>query len=192
MGFVTTAELGDRVGQDLTSDDRAAAVLADAEAAVKAYTGQDFEVGTSTVVVPVKRGRIRLAQLPVRAVASVQTLSGSDLTYTFDGIRTVAVGSDSIPRFDYEPFTSVPSTVRVEYEHGFDVIPADVVAVVCQVAGRAFGVNAMDSGISQETLGSYNYSTGSAASSGALGLLLPERAVLDRYRGAGQSFEAGR
>lgn len=193
MTWPNVADLGDRIGRSLSGDDRAAAVLADAIAAVQSYTGQQIAEGTSTVVVPVNRGSVRLAQIPVQSVDDVQTLEGAPIDFGFDGIRTITLASDrAIPRFDLEPFRSPPKTIRVTYTHGFDPIPDDILAVVFQVAGRAYGVNPLDTGINQETLGSYNYSTGSAASSGALGFLLPERMVLDRYRLVGRSFATGR
>lgn len=193
MTWPNVADLGDRIGRSLSGDDRAAAVLADAIAAVQSYTGQQIAEGTSTVVVPVNRGMVRLTQIPVQSVDDVQTLGGAPIGFDFDGIRTITLNLDgAIRRFDLEPFRRTPRTIKVTYTHGFDPIPDDILAVVFQVAGRAYGVNPTDTGINQETLGSYNYSTGSAASSGALGFLLPERMVLDRYRMVGRSFATGR
>lgn len=61
-------------------------------------------------------------------------------------------------------------------------VPAEVVAVVCQMAARVYGSPADQSGVQQESLGGYSYTVGSAAASGAAGLLAAEKAVLDRYR----------
>lgn len=70
--------------------------------------------------------------------------------------------------------------------------PPDAVrAVVCQVAGRAYGTASEAAGIQQESLGSYSFSTGAAAAAGPLGLLTDERAVLDRYRRVARSVQVG-
>lgn len=162
--------------------ERAQKLLDDATSTVVAYTGQQFVRATTEVTVRVPRSRwLRLGQLPVHSVDAVEDLNGNVLTFEFDGIDRVRIPRN-LDSFEYVPWTSPIRTVKVTYDHGFDVIPPEIVAVVCQVAGRAYGVRADDTGINQETLGAYNYSTGAAASSGALGLLLPERAVLDRYR----------
>jgi hypothetical protein len=72
--------------------------------------------------------------------------------------------------------------VDVTYTAGYDDVPADVVAVVVQIALRAFGVNAEQTGLQSESIAGYSYSVGSAAASGGLGMLQAEREVLDRYR----------
>lgn len=69
--------------------------------------------------------------------------------------------------------------------------PDAVRAVVCQVAGRAYGTASEAAGIQQESLGSYSFSTGAAAAAGPLGLLADERAVLDRYRHVARSVQVG-
>ncbi len=61
-----------------------------------------------------------------------------------------------------------------------DEVPAVVLAVVAQVAGRNFGTPADRSGISQESAGPFSYTVGSAAASG---MFLPaELDVLRRFR----------
>ena len=58
-------------------------------------------------------------------------------------------------------------------------------AVVCQIAARAFGRPADQTGVSSETIGQYSYQVGGAAAAGPVGMLADERAVLDRYRRVG-------
>lgn len=181
MSLAEISDLEDLLGSTVDQA-RAQKLLHDASATVVAYTGQQFTRSTTTATVRVPRSRwLRLGQLPVHSVDAIVDLNDNPLTFEFDGIDRVRVPRN-IDSFQWEPWASPIRTVKVTYDHGFDDIPPEIVAVVCQVAGRAYGVRADDTGINQETLGAYNYSTGAAASSGALGLLLPERAVLDRFR----------
>lgn len=178
--LATPDDLTRRMGITVESE-RALELLADASAAVISYTGQQFVRATTTVQVRVPSDwKVRLGQLPVHDVDAVTDLNDNQLLFTFDGIDTVHV-TVNLDSFSFEPWTSPIRTVNVTYDHGFDAIPDDIVAVVCQVAGRAYGTAPQDTGAAREQLGDWSYSAGAAASSGALGLLLPERAVLDRY-----------
>lgn len=69
----------------------------------------------------------------------------------------------------------------VTYTHGIDPVPDEIVALVCQVAARALGVEPDQSGVSQETISGYSYTLGSAAAAGGLGLLPAEKEVLADY-----------
>lgn len=191
MALATLADLETRMGAPIGDMARASALLEDASSAVVAYTGQQFTAGQTTAVFNVRRGFARLGQLPVVSVDTVETLDGRQIYHRFEEPDRVSLRLSAIDSFEWEPFRTIPSRVRITYTHGGDV-PADIIAVVCSVAGRAFGVRPQDTAIAQETIGSYNYSTGSAASSGGVGFLLPERAVLDRYVRHGGTVEAVR
>jgi hypothetical protein len=182
--LATLDDLEARLGRKLDAE-RAASLLVDASATVRAYAGQQFSAGTSTVRLKAHRGKVRLPQRPVVAVTAVDDVDGNTLSFTWDaGDSVIVAGSGgALNAFEIEPFrTGRPVWVDVTYDHGFDAVPDDIVAVVCQVAGRAYGTPSTEAGTTQETLGSYSYSTGSAAGAGPLGLLPDERAVLDRYR----------
>lgn len=171
--LATTNDLALRLGRTFTVEEeaRAAALLDDASAAVRAYTGQQFTAGTATAErhTPI-RGAVRLWQRPVNSITSVVDDAGDAVAYDtwFEGDRLVG-------------FTTT-SPVKVTYTYGYATIPPDVVAVVCQIAGRAFGMTADSGGVTQEAIGSYSYTVGAAAAAGPLGLLPAEREVLDRYR----------
>lgn len=179
--LATTTDLTARTGTDMAGDIRAEALIADASAAVISYTGQQFLAGTSTTTVKVIRGRARLPQRPVTNVLTVETLEGVSVPFQWYSGDTLTVDFSVPDLFSFVPFSSPQQEVVVTYDHGFDTVPSEIIAVVCQAAARAYGANAIDSGVSQETIGAYNYSTGAAASSGAVGFLLPERVILDRY-----------
>lgn len=92
----------------------------------------------------------------------------------------------------WEPWANGVTHVTVTYAHGYDEalyddpIPDSVIGVVCQVAARALDVAGDDATVQSESVGSYSYSMGAAAASGAFGLLLGERQILDRFRRPGQ------
>lgn len=186
--LATLPELQARLTTLITADqeERAYALLADVSAAVRAYTGQEIEESTdSNKRLRVRNGVVRLPQRPVTAVASITDEDGNTVGYTWDGLDRLRVDSRPIDGFERNYSLTFPyrvDTVLVTYTHGFSTIPADIVAVVCQIAARAIGSPATESGITQEALGAYSYSRGGAAGAGPFGLLADERAVLDRYR----------
>lgn len=180
--LASVEDLEVRLGRTFTSTetDRAEALLADASAAVQAYTGQQFTVGTSTVRLQVRNGTVRPPQSPISTITGIANIEGAALDHVWYAGPTVAV-TGSIDG----------SWVDVTYDHGYEELPADIVAVVCQVAGRAMGVPADQGGIAQESIGNYSYSVGVAAAAGSVGLLNDERAVLDRYRRIGGMARIG-
>lgn len=190
--LASVADLEARLGRDLATEQqlaRASALLADASAAVRSYTGQQFSRATSTVRVnPPVRGAILLPQRPVNNVTAVTSAIGNiPQQFLWDGLNLyvgaflagVVVNASANYHY-YEDGRRPP--VIVTYDHGYDDVPQDVLAVVCQIAGRAMGRPLEDSGVQQEALGSYSYSTGVAAAAGGVGMLKDERAVLDIYR----------
>jgi hypothetical protein len=188
--LATTAEVEGRLERSFTAAERGrlALLLDDASAAVRAYTGQTISVATSTNKrLRVRKGVVRLPQRPVNAVTTVKNTSGvvfATSSYTWDQL-------DRIEFWTYLPVANGPDLsevwrrnayVDVTYTHGYATIPPDIVAVVCQIAARAFGQQADRSGLSEASVGDASYSIGPAAASGGVGMLNDERAVLDRYR----------
>lgn len=174
--LATTDDLAGRLGRELTDaeTDQAELLLADASASVRAYTGQQFTQLEVTSRIRVRGGVVRLPQRPVAAVASVADPDGNDLEFTWYAGDRITLSS---------PWAA--TWVDVTYTPGYEEIPADIVAVVCQIAGRAFGRPADQTGLASETIGQYSYQVGGAAAAGAVGMLADERAVLDRYRRVG-------
>lgn len=182
--LATIEDLEARMGRRITDDEtpRAEALLQDASAAVRAYTGQQFTAGTTTARLRPRNGTVRLPQRPVVDVTAVANVEGTDVAFTWDtGDQVAITGLGSTVPFDVEPIRRV-AYLDVTYEHGYELIPDDIIAVVCQIAGRAFGRPVQDSGTQQESIGGYSYSVGVAAAAGGVGMLNDERAVLDRYR----------
>lgn len=182
--LATVADLEGRLGRTFTVAEsaRATLLLADASAAVRAYTGQQFTAATSTVRLAVRNGAVRLPQRPVSDVDTVVDTDANDVTFTWHAGDVVHVTADVPDSWAWEPRTSGLSHVDVTYTHGYDEIPAEVVAVVCQIAGRAFGRPADQAGVTQESIDDYSYAVGAATAAGGVGMLRDEKAALDRYR----------
>lgn len=182
--LATTDDLAERLGITL-DDDRAQAVLDDVSAVVRAYTGQTFDlIEDHTVRLRARNGSVRLPQSPVIEVTAVANVDGDSIEFTWDAGSSVEIAGLGSPlnAFEVEPFRNRAPWVDVTYSHGYNTIPADVKAVVCQMAGRAYGRTADTAGVTQESIAGYSYSVGAAAAAGPMGMLPDERRILDAYR----------
>lgn len=174
--LATVEDLAVRLGRELTDDEETQmeALLADVSAAIRAYTGQEITAGTSSDVRLKTRGdQVRLPQRPVTAVGSVDSMAAETLGFTWYAGDTITL--DAIDTVGW---------VDVTYDHGYDEVPPDLIAVACNIAMRAFGTPTEQTGMQSESIGTYSYTIGGAAAAGALGVLADERAVLDNYRRA--------
>lgn len=168
--LATVADLGVRLVLDLTDDTRAAALLDDVSANVIGYTGQDFALHEDDeATVEVCCGKATLPHGPVVSIDSVVNADGDDVTFTWSGGRKVT--------------GLYGTTADVTYTWGYSTVPADIVGIVCQIAGRAYGVTPIDAAAPAESLGGWSIGAAPpAAAAGAAGMLNDERAILDRYR----------
>jgi hypothetical protein len=183
-----------RLGRVLSAEEgaRADALLEDASALVRSYTGQDFAPPASeTGVLRASSGVVRLPKTPVTAVTAVVAVGvggGPELAlagWAFDGIDVIDVsGWDSLvinlPESLHD--SCLPPTYRVTYTHGYATVPADVVAVVCAMAMRTLTAPTMAAGITSETIGSYSYRMAEGGVGTSVLLGSSEKTVLDRYR----------
>lgn len=188
--------LEDRIGRPLTSPEvgRAQALLADASALVRAFTGQDFSrTDGETVVVRAQQGEIRLSQRPVLAVTSVVAVGSGgapDLPvvgWRWDGLDIIRTSSGSpminLPELWYEEdLNAYPGTYRVVYSHGTDSVPADVIAVVAAMALRTLTAPSLAGGVTGESIGPYTYRTDGSGVGTAVMLGDGDRKILARYR----------
>src|SRR5436189_3923873 len=139
--LATLDDLEARIGT-LTDPARAQAILDDVSARVRAYTGQDFTLTEDHEVrLKVRAGTVRLPQRPVVDVSAVASTTGASVVHLWDSGQIVALAGygSALHSFEVEPFTTREPFVDVTYSHGYETVPADIVAVVCQVAGRAYG-----------------------------------------------------
>jgi len=148
MALATIADVEARLGRSLTAGEtsQATAWLSDASAMFVQRAVQKFEVSESTVRLFPRDGVVRLVQRPVIEINSVTDIDGVELDYTYDGFQSIyELGS-------YSP-------VIVNYDHGSDTIPDDVVAVVAGMVVRTLLIPAdAAAGIQQQSVGPFSQS----------------------------------
>lgn len=193
--LATKADLAARLGRDITceEDGRLEALLADASALIRAYTGQDFtETADAQVTLRAQAGLIRLPQRPVTTVASVVAIGGNgmpDLTLTdwwWDGLDLIRIGAGeyviNLPEQWWDDEDGYPGTFRITYSYGYASPSADVVAVVCGMVLRTLTAPTTAGGVTSETIGPYSYRLESAGIGTSVSLGDMERKALARYR----------
>jgi len=148
LALATIADVEARIGRSLTAGETAQATawLSDASAMFVQRAVQKFEVSESTVRLFPRDGIVRLVQRPVIEINSVVDIDGVELDYTYDGFQSLyELGS-------YSP-------VIVNYDHGSDTIPDDVVAVVAGMVVRTLLIPAdAAAGIQQQSVGPFSQS----------------------------------
>lgn len=191
--LATASDLSDRLGRPLTSAEeaRATALLADASALVRGFTGMGFaRTDGETVVLRAQQGEIRLPQRPVIGVTAVVAVGAGgapDLPvvgWQWDGIDIVRTATSSpainLPEEWYdEDYESYPGTYRVTYSHGDAAVPADVVAVVARMALRTMTAPTMAGGLTGETIGPYSYRTDGSGVGTAVVMTDDDRKMLE-------------
>ena len=199
-----TDDLKARLGRDLTEAEqaRAQALLDDASALIRAYTGQDFDlVEDDEIVLRIQGGVVRLPQRPVTEVSQVIALGGNlipDVTvidWIFDGVDQIRIGEGTfiinLPAIWWDD-DGYPGTYRVTYSHGYTQVPADVVSIACRVALRTLTAPTTQGGVTSETIGSYSYRLDAADTGLAVSLSKDDRTALARYRRTEGMIKVGR
>lgn len=199
--LATIEDLEARLGRELTPEEqaRAQALLDDASALIRAYTGQDFSQTLGDVIVLRPVGTVvRLPQRPVQQVTQVIAVGGSeaipDITlpagaWTWDGIDKVDIWPPdttwmlSLPETWADGWGAV-DTYRLTYDHGYATVPADVVAMVCAMVLRTLLSPSMTQGMVAERIGQYNYQLqqGTGSVGATVMMTQGDRDALKRYR----------
>lgn len=177
--LATPAQLAERMGTPPSDPARADAALTDASATVRAATGQDFTRAATDSILRARCGEVRLPQRPVLEVTAVTDTAGAEVAWW---------EWDQLDRLRLDPGYPV---VVVSYDHGYDVIPDDIVAVTCSVAARALATPPEDAGVQSRSITNYSESFGAVGAAGPAGLFNDERAVLSRYQRRGSSARTG-
>lgn len=181
-----------RLGRPLTGDEaaRAQALLEDASALVRSYTGQTFtRTNGETITIRAQQGEIRLPQRPVidvTAVVAVGAGGAPDLPvvgWQWDGLDIVRTSIDSpiinLPElWQDEDADAYPGTYRVTYSHGVTVVPPDVIAVVARMVLRTLTAPTVAGGVVGETIGPYSYRTDGAGVGTAVVMTDEDRKML--------------
>lgn len=184
VALITPDNVLDRLGREFTTTEDAVidARIADVSASIRAYTGREFTVGETTALLRPFGRVVKLPQRPVTAINAVEDRYGNTITYTWiDGDPELHLGAGWYLNAFELNVAAVGSLdrVRVTWEHGYETVPDDVIAVACNMVIRALAVPAEDGGITSETIGSYSYQRTNVA---ATSIWAPDRTVLDRYR----------
>ena len=172
MALATIADVEARLGRSLTvgEESKATAWLDDASALFVQRAIQKFEVGSSRVRLFPRDGVVRLVQRPVIEVVSVTDLDGVEIDFTYDGFQSI-----------YELGSYTP--VIVEYDHGSEDIPADVVAVVAGMVVRTLQIPAdAVAGVQQQTVGPFSQSYAQWAVGGQVLMSPSDIQVANFYR----------
>lgn len=160
MALATISDVEARLGRPLTVEEtgKAEAWLEDASALFVQQSIQKFETGESTILVIPKGGIARLIQRPVIAVTNVEDINGVPVDYTWDGFSSL-----------YDLGSTMP--LRITYEHGSDIIPDVVVAVVAGMVARTLLIpTGAAQGISQQSVGPFSQTYATWAVGGQLKL----------------------
>ena len=145
--LATTFDLDDR-NISVPANVNVTAILASASAAVRDAAGCQITFGTSTVILVTDDPfELDLPAGPVASVASV-TVAGTPVT------GWAKVGDTLLMPCSQWWADRLPVEVTVTYDHGYPVIPADIIDLVCAVTAMAFA-NAGDDYGSQGRLGSF-------------------------------------
>lgn len=173
MALANIADVEARLGRSLTVEEarKARAYLDDASALFVQRAVQKFEPGESTVRLVAKDGVVRLVQRPVVEILEVKDLDGNEIDYTWDGHSSI---------YDLEGYTAV----TVTYEHGSDIIPAEVVAVVAGMVARTLSISPdAAAGIQQQSVGPFSQSYASWAVGAQVMMSPAEAKVAEAFRG---------
>lgn len=155
---------------DAAQSDRVERLLAMASGVARSFTRQHLSHVTDDTIT-VRGVRDALLVLPERPVTAVSQVTVAGDVVDPAGYYT---SSDALRLMFGELWGSPDLEVTVTYSHGFDPVPADVVAVVAGIAARLYR---NPDGYRSETIGDYSYTVDG---SGPLTDL--ERSLLSRYR----------
>ena len=166
---------------------RCEALLEQASAQFRLMALQDFDIRETSLVVRAHGSVVMLPKLPVVSVESVQVVNtdgtpGAVIAgWSFDGISRISVVGLSGLAFNLAHPEVAWTNYVVTWTHGFAEVPADVRWSVAQMVARSLSSPA-PAGITQESIGGYQYSLGAYTASGAASMTREEQAVASRYR----------
>lgn len=179
--LATSADLSVR-GVDTSNATLVEAMLEAASDAVRDAAGSPISQHTSTVTVEAGPGRsLRLPAQPVTAVSAV-SIDGSAVT----DWRLV---SGALWRHGGWRRGCDPTLVDVTFTHGYAVVPADVVQLVCDFAIAAMhsSEDGARAGVAYESIDDYRVGYGQGADSTASAIEVPARTramLRQRFGGA--------
>ncbi len=187
-----------RLGRSLTTQEarRIDALLFDGSAFIRQYARKDFESHPGDVVdIKASGGVIKLPYRPVQAVNSVVAISGAPgipninvFWYVFDSIDEITVadpgysGIINLPEYWYD-IGWFSSTFRVNYDHGFSVVPEIAISILCTAVISVLTAPTMAAGVIGETVGNYSYRLQRTGGGISAALKDADLTALDDFRG---------
>jgi len=170
---------------ETVDETRCEALLEQASAQFRLMALQDFDLRETSLILRLISGHVILPKRPVVSVETVRVVNNDGTPgftatgWIFDGISKVSVGD--LGWLVNGPNILPTETVEVTWTHGFAEVPADVRWAVAQMVARSLSSPA-PAGITQESIGGYQYSLGAYTASGAASMTREEQAVASRYR----------
>lgn len=152
------------LGRTLTTDEagRVTSLLGNASRLVRGFCRQNFTTATTTDLLRITAGRVRLPQRPVTAVTSVK-LVGFDgvqrwtVPFIWDGLDEITMMGDllviNLPEILHDVYAT---TAEVVYTHGYATIPADVVSLTALMVARVYQSPGTP-GVQYQTAGPFSY-----------------------------------
>ncbi len=178
---------------------RAEILLDRAANRIRAYTGQTFDLDTTTDVLRSLGSIVKLPQLPVVSVDAVQMMDYLGHRYPvpvfgFDGIDRIDLATYGVVLNLPEVVLSLDAvwggSVEVTYTHGYVVVPAEIVDLNAELVARVYNSPAGEqTGIRSQGVGPYSVGYDPATGGGVFSLTPDDKAVLDRYRIFGATVE---
>ncbi len=182
--LATIQDLIDITGQSYTDDQvwQLTTLLNIASRQIQKETGQKIE-RMSHVWLPRYQRKLKVPEFPNPVITSVKDVTGNSLNYFFDGYEYIWITNPALISFDFTPYLfALEYRLEVTYEAGYEIIPADIKAICCQMVLRAYGADPTKSGMTQESITNYSYQQGQAAAAGAIGMLPIEKDALSGYK----------
>jgi len=186
--LATPDDIISRMGRNLNQIEanRVDAMLADGSSIIRRYAQNDFTyVSQDVITIVADNGVIVLPGRPIHSVDGVIWKSGvsgiPDMPitwYIFDGINTVTIpdpgasGIINLPEYWYDVTYWYNDSFEITNTHGYQVVPADIKALLCSAIISELSTPTMSATIQSESIGAYSYSMrrgyGGAASGGAM------------------------
>ena len=175
--FITTTDLSNRLGRDVTADPGATSAIASACQICRTVAEQTFDAGTTTVSLDgTGTDALLLPERPVGTVSAVMVNGGTVTDWTLSAAGALFRGTAGPVSGATWPMGR--QNVRVTYGHGYQTltVPSDVCEVALELAMRMVAQGVAQS----ETVGDVQIAYGMAADD----LTANELRILERYRGA--------
>jgi hypothetical protein len=171
---------------------RADTLLIDASSRIRKYCRQTFTRDQTREIISPTDNQIVLAQRPVISVDALERVNADGKSYTpfsvwtWDGAQTIMLGPPTVLLNAPEAWTDTDwfwrnITYRVQYTHGYDVIPEDIVGVCAGMVARVLMAPGAP-GVISETIGGYQYRMADGFPSAQVSLTTDDMAILSDYR----------